>query len=293
MKTLAPLLVVIALIATPLVHQTASTSAVQSGANAQPTTGYVLKQISPGAVHHELAAKPRLRFWDSTSGNWSGYAVPLDTSGETDTFSAVQGTWTIPTVKGSTSATYSSAWVGIDGYTSGTVEQIGSEQDWTGKAQSNYVWFEMYPNYAYEITGFPANPGNSITAKVQYEGQKSVRSGRRTVLENVFQLTITNNTLKVSYSVPTSYTTSGSVARSSADWIMEAPSSNEILPLADFGTAGFSSCEAASLRSGGNLVPVTAWVLDPLTMIDTNGGASVPSSLSSNGQAFSVTWAAN
>jgi hypothetical protein len=198
-------------------------------------------------------------------------------------------------VTGLLSATYSSLWVGLDGYTSDTVEQIGTEQDWTGEAQSNYVWFEMYPNYAYEIEGFPANPGNSISAQVQYVGQKSVRVGRRgTEVESVFQLTITNNTAKVSFTVPTSYTSStASFARSSAEWIMEAPYDGEILPLADYDTTGFSSCEAASVHSGGKLAPISSWIPDPMTMIDPDGGESVPSALSSNGEAFSVEYSGN
>ena len=167
------LLAAITLIAATVELQTDSTPV-------NPGASFVLKPISFSTVHHGLTAKPRFRLWESTSGNWSGYAVPLDTSGTTDTFSDVQGTWTVPTVTGvtgNTSATYSSMWVGLDGYTDGTVEQIGTEQDWTGRAQSNYVWFEMYPNAGYEIEGFPASPGDSISAQVKYVGQSTVTVG--------------------------------------------------------------------------------------------------------------------
>ena len=291
MKTLTPLVIVIAFIAAPFALHTASPLPAIAATTAQPQPVFTLKQISPSAVHHALTGFPRLRFWESTSGNWSGYAVPLDTTGTRDTFSAVQGTWTIPLVTGLLTPTYSSAWVGIDGYTSDSVEQIGTEQDWTGKSVSNYVWFEMYPNYAYEITGFPAKPGDSISAKVVYEGQSNVRVGRRTEVESVFQLTITNNTEKASYTVPSSYTSStASFARSSAEWILEAPASSSILPLADYGATSFSSCEATSVHSGGKPAPISSWVPDPLTMIDPNGGDSTPSALSANGQAFSVDY---
>jgi hypothetical protein len=293
MKTLAPLFVVIAFIAVPLAIQTVSISPIKARTMAQAHAGYVLKRISSRAVHHEWAASPRLRFWESTSGNWSGYAVPLETSGTKDTFSEVQGTWTVPAVTGLLSAAYSSLWVGLDGYTSGTVEQIGTEQDWSGQTESNYVWFEMYPNYAYEIEGFPDKPGDSISAKVQYLGQGTVRAGRRSETVSVFQLSITNNTENASFTVPTSYTYTASAARSSAEWVLEAPSDDEILPLADFGEAFFSNCEAASSHSGGKLVPVNSWILDPLTMIDPDGGSATPSALSSNGEAFSVTYTGN
>jgi hypothetical protein len=290
MKILAPLFIVIAFIAAPFTLPTAPVAPVKAAAPAQPHTGYYLKQIPSRSVHHELTASPRLPFWESTSGNWSGYAVPLETSGTKDTFSQVRGTWTVPAVTSLLSATYSSLWVGIDGYTSGTVEQIGTEADWTGHADSNYAWFEMYPNYAYEIVGFPAKPGDSISASVQYVKQTTVRQGRRSETESVFQLTITNTTEDASYTIPTSYTTIPSPARSSAEWIMEAPSESDILPLADFGETGFSGCEAASTHTSGKLAPINTWIPDPLTMIDPEGGTSTPSALSSSGAAFTVTY---
>ncbi len=244
---------------------------------------YVLTPIPESAVHHRQTGSPHVRLWDSTSGNWSGYAVPLDTSGQTDTFSHVAGTWTVPTVTGNRKSTgYASTWVGLDGYNDGTVEQIGTEQDWTGRSQQNYAWFEMYPGGSYQITGFPVNPGDSITAAVTYEGS------------GVFQLTLVNTTRKVSFAVPTSYTTSATAARSSAEWVTEAPSTAtrrgalEILPLANFGTVNFSGCEA--IGGSGVLDPISAWSADPLTMVDPSGGGAVPSSLTSGGTAFSVKW---
>jgi hypothetical protein len=296
MKILTPLLITVALAAAAVELQTNPTAPARPGMSSPTQPCYVVKRISFSAVHPQQTARPRVRFWESTSGNWSGYAVPLETSGVTDTFSDVQGTWTVPTVTGvtgNTSATYSSSWVGLDGYTSGTVEQIGTEQDWTGRARQYYVWFEMYPSGAYEIEGFPVNPGDSISAQVQYVGQTSVPVGRgKSELESVFQLTIENTTKRESFSVPTSYTTVAAAARTSAEWVEEAPSSREILPLADFGAVKFSNCEAASIHSGGKLAPINLWTLDPLTMIDPNGGESVPTSLSANGEAFSVSWSA-
>ena len=137
---------------------TDKTTPVPSGKSSPLQTAYSIKRIPLSAVHHQQAGLPRLRLWESTSGNWSGYAVPKEGS-PSDTFSGVQGSWVVPTVTGSRGqVTYSSAWVGLDGYETATVEQIGTEQDWTGRAQANYVWFEMYPSGAYEIENFPAKP---------------------------------------------------------------------------------------------------------------------------------------
>ena len=254
MKSVTRFLVAVALIAAAVGLQTSPTTPVQPSTSRLSQTGYVLKRISFSAVHHQQAGMPRIRLWESTSGNWSGYAVPLDTRGVSDIFSDVQGTWTVPTVTGNKrGTTYSSTWVGLDGYDNGTVEQIGTEQDWTGEGQQNYVWFEMYPSGAYEIEGFPVDPGDSISAQVQYVGQSNVQMGRRrSVKESVFQLTIKNTTKNVSFSVPTSYTTIASAARASAEWVAEAPSSEEILPLADFGSVSFSGCNATSTGSREN-----------------------------------------
>jgi len=297
MKSVTRFLVAVALIAAAVGLQTSPTTPVQSSTSRLSQPGYVLKRISFSAVHHQQAGIPRIRLWESTSGNWSGYAVPLGTRGVSDIFSDVQGTWTVPTVTGNKrSTTYSSTWVGLDGYDNGTVEQIGTEQDWTGGGQQNYVWFEMYPSGAYEIEGFPVDPGDSISAQVQYVGQSNVQmGGRRSVKESVFQLTIfqltiKNTTKNVSFSVPTSYTTVTSAARASAEWVAEAPSSEEILPLADFGSVSFSGCNATSTGSRGKPEAISFWPYDPLTMIDPSGGQAAPSSLLDNGTAFSVSW---
>src|SRR5262245_7033344 len=62
------------------------------------------------------------RITNSTSSNWSGYAV---TGGR---YTSVSASWTEPSVSCSGTA-YSSFWVGLDGDTSGTVEQTGTDAD--------------------------------------------------------------------------------------------------------------------------------------------------------------------
>jgi hypothetical protein len=56
------------------------------------------------------------------SYNWAGYAV------HTGTYTSVNGTWVVPTIQTGYSG-YSSAWVGIGGFSGNTVIQIGTEQD--------------------------------------------------------------------------------------------------------------------------------------------------------------------
>ena len=52
----------------------------------------------------------------TTSSNWSGYAVETNlNSPQSNSVTAVSGSWTVPTVTG-TGTAYSAIWVGIDGY---------------------------------------------------------------------------------------------------------------------------------------------------------------------------------
>ena len=75
----------------------------------------------------------------STSTNWSGYAA----SGST--YTSVSTTFTQPSVKCSSGDQYSSFWVGLDGDTSSSVEQTGTEADCNGKTAEYSAWYELYP----------------------------------------------------------------------------------------------------------------------------------------------------
>jgi hypothetical protein len=278
---------VMAMLASLAVELKSNPSAsAQPPPNPAAPTAYVLKQIPFGALHHGQAGMPRLSLWESTTGNWAGYAVPLETSGVSDTFDAVEGNWKIPTVKGAKTAAYSSTWVGLDGYDDGTVEQVGTEQDWTGSVQANYAWFEMYPEAGYEIVGFPVDVGDLLSAEVKYLGPIEVSN----VVESVFQITIKNTTKKVSFTVPTSYTTVETAARASAEWVTEAPWDEEILPLAEFSSILYYNCYASSALSEGKFEAISFWPADPLTMIDPEGGGSKPTALTVNGTEFYTIW---
>ena len=114
--------------------------------------------------------------WYST--NWSGYAV----TGSTGSVTSVSGSWIVPTVTAvaSTPTAYSAFWVGIDGFSSSTVEQTGTlSYTVNGVVQTPYAWFEFYPNAMYQITdatstttgaSVPAtvNPGDVMTASVNF-----------------------------------------------------------------------------------------------------------------------------
>ena len=243
---------------------------------------FELRAIPSSAVHHLQA--PRIRNENGTSSNWSGYAIETNLAGRPSeaarinngSVTIVNGSWTVPSVSGGgTTSTYSSTWIGIDGYSGNTVEQIGTEQDWTPAGTVYYAWFEMYPKKAYEIREFPVVPGDVISAQVQY------------VAKGTFQLTISNDTKGVSYSVTQKLP---SAKRQSAEWIMEAPWMGGVLPLADFGDVTFTDC-SATLNGHTGTISDPAWQEDPMTMMTADGVVKAdPSALSPDGSAFTVTW---
>jgi hypothetical protein len=229
-------------------------------------------------LRRRAAHAPRLRDREApaASSNWAGHAVATNLASPTrGSVSAVKGTWIVPDVAPSQSAkTYSAAWIGIDGYDGKTVEQIGTEQDWTPKGPKYYAWFEMYPRYGYRITGFPVSPGDEISAEVRWDG------------DTHYEMTITNVTQGSTYST----TQRSKRARDDcAEWIVEAPAGVRILRLADFGTTRWTHCSATIEGRVGSIVDPW-WQDDLITMQSHVAVKAVASPPGRDGSSFSVTW---
>jgi hypothetical protein len=227
----------------------------------------VIGFLSPKTEGNRLA--PRIKVKDSTSTNWSGYAA-LKTG---TTFSDVNGSWTQPAANCTSGTQYASFWVGIDGYSSNTVEQIGTDADCSSGQAVYYAWYEMYPQLPVTIP-VTILPGDKITAEVRYTG-----SG--------FVLTLTDG--RQSFETPELKMKRAN--RSSAEWVAEAPSGRGgILPLADFGTVNFSGSYTTGNGHTGSIGDAS-WQNDPMTMVTQSGTVkATPSKLQSGGSAFSVTW---
>lgn len=201
------------------------------------------------------------RITNSTSTNWSGYAVTGSR------FTSVSSSWTEPTAKCSTTA-YSSFWVGLDGDTSNSVEQTGTDADCSGRTPQYYAWYEMYPKYPVNLPN-TVRPGDHLTASVTTNGSGS------------FTLAISDSTQGWNYSTQQKLK---SAKLASAEVIAEAPSSNSgVLPLANFGTVSFSGASA-----NGSLLASSTPHIDPITMQSGSTVKAQPGSISSG--AFSVTW---
>ena len=201
------------------------------------------------------------RITNSTSTNWSGYAV---TGGR---YTTVSASWTQPKATCSGTA-YSSFWVGLDGDTSGTVEQTGTDADCSGSTPQYYAWYEMYPKFPVNLSGKVA-PGDKLSASVTTNGSGS------------FTLTITDSTQGWS-NTKTARLKSARLA--SAEVIAEAPSSSGgVLPLANFGTVSFTGAKA-----NGSMLTSSTPGIDAITMQSGSTVKAQPGSIS-NGS-FSVAW---
>jgi len=220
---------------------------------------------------------PRIKAKNGTSTNWSGYAVETNlVTPQNNAVSDVKGSWTVPLVTCTATNTYSAAWIGIDGYTDSSVEQTGTSQDCSNGKPSYYAWYEMYPKPSWRLTNFAVNPGDVISSEVQYIGN------------NKFVLTL-NNT-KTGQTFTTTQKSNG--LRQSAEWIMEAPYSGGVLPLANFSSIPFTSSSATLLGTPGTINTAGPHAL--INMVNASGAPkATTSALTPSGDGFTVTWNAN
>jgi hypothetical protein len=208
------------------------------------------------------------RFATAESTNWSGYAV----TGANGAFSSVSASWKEPTATCSgnrrRTAQYSSFWVGLDGYSSSSVEQTGTDADCSGTTPEYYGWYEMYPAYPVNFSN-TVRPGDSMSASVTFSGTETYTLVLKDTTQGWTQ-TITKNQT--------------GLARSSAEVITEAPSSNSgVLPLADFGTVTYSA-SAANGTSLGSQGPTE------IIMINNSGADKDSTSSINSSGGFSNTW---
>jgi hypothetical protein len=211
------------------------------------------------------------------SSNWSGYAV---TGG---VFSSVSGSWTVPAISCAASSTsFSSQWIGIDGESSDTVEQDGTEADCVSGSPYYGAWYEMYGDPSvdggYEVPlSNPVDAGDAMSATVAISG-------------TTWTLAITDTTQNWHFSIAIP-TPSPAPAQSSAEWIGERPmvcsSTCGLATLSNFGSISFSSATATD--AGTSNGPISAFSFEPLEMVGSTVLAA-PGALSSNGEGFTDTW---
>lgn len=197
-----------------------------------------------------------------TSDNWAGYAA---TGG---TYDSVSSSWVEPSVNCGSEDTYSSFWVGLDGDGTDSVEQTGTEADCSGGQAYYSSWYEMYPAYPVNYDD-DIEPGDSMTGSVTTDGSGD------------FTLTLTDDSQGWT---ETQNEYSSSAQAGSAEIIAEAPYSDGVLPLSDFGTVGFTG----STVNGGALGDSDP---DSIDLVSDGGTTEATTSgLDGSGEDFSVTW---
>lgn len=240
------------------------TSAIgRAGVVASIVVACVALAASP-AIARGVRHPPKRRLTSSTSTNWSGYTV--DGTNAT----SVTGSWTVQAAKCAKKETsWSSPWVGIDGDTSSTVEQTGTDTDCQRGNPSYYAWWEMYPAPT-QVIGYPVHPGDSMTGTVTYG------SGG-------FTMTLADHTAGWSYVAAQAST---KALRNSVEWIVEGPSNGT---LTDFGTLTFSA-DSATINGSTQTLAGFGSSANKLTMTTKKGVTrAAPGAVNSRG-GFSDIW---
>jgi hypothetical protein len=277
----------------------------------------------------EISAKGATREAVSVKGaptafpsvNWSGYADTLTSASQS--FTQVSGRWSIPRVS-CLSGLYQnqdaflSEWVGLDGFSDGTVEQLGTATQCFEGVEYYYVWYEMFPGGTVEegTTACINNnvdcprPGDRVAASV------TVTPGGTG--ENDYTLALTD------YSNPSE---SFSVAQtcaiatcgdSSAEWIVERPAFDlpfgfQILPQANYFETGFEQATQSTGGPSASIEKVAGTTYDlPMvddtqsyylscvdqrapfgTLLETSSASACPVASPGFGGSFSDTWDAS
>ncbi len=226
-----------------------------------------------------IIPSPPLEFSPTIINNWAGYLVETNiTSPTSNVVTRVSASWRVPVVPISNYATILSIWVGIDGYPSGTIQQCGIDLR-TQDAIKLFAWYEMYPNPTVVINNFIVEPGDLISASVEY-----ITSGIHT---GEFLLTVNNISRNITFSI---YQTAPSTPdRKSAEWIVEAQiigAGPSTYTMPDFGIITFTECEVVISGITG---PINSgsWQKRTISISSTDNVAST-SQLTDSGSSFSI-----
>jgi hypothetical protein len=197
------------------------------------------------------------------SSNWSGYGLA-------GSFSAVTGSWVVPTATPSAATTYASTWIGIDGLANRNLIQTGTESDVINGVVHYDAWWEVLPAAETVIAKLTVSPGDHMTAAITRGVGKK------------WTISLTDTTSGASFSYSRNYKGIGT----SAEWIVERPQIGRTLAtLTNYGSTTFTGLTANGSIPG--LVPSEA-----ISMVGDAGTnvISTPSAPSARGDAFAVAY---
>ncbi|MCJ8013747.1 G1 family endopeptidase [Paenibacillus sp. KQZ6P-2] len=205
--------------------------------------------------------KSKLKGSGWISANWSGYA----NSGNSKSFRRISGKWTVPFVLPSSASSYSSAWIGIDGFRNTSLIQTGTGHDFVNGKPQYYAWWEILPDVM-TLIPLTVKPGDRMSAVI------SKRKG------STWLITLRNTTQNWTFRTAKRYTG----PQSSAEWIVEAPQVGAAISrMAHISAVTFTNC-----RLNGHNPKFT--VAQRGTMSQKGITISIPGKPSSSGDAFVV-----
>src|SRR3954452_14963280 len=118
---------------------------------------------APAVFHHPRIPGHAVRSAGWSASNWSGYA-------KSGNYTSATAQWVVPSVSATKSASYSWAWVGIDGFTNSSLIQTGTESDYYNGAAHYNAWWEILPAPETAITSFAVHPGDVMSASIVNNG---------------------------------------------------------------------------------------------------------------------------
>jgi hypothetical protein len=198
------------------------------------------------------------------SNSWAGYEL----SGADGAFSSVSASWTQPTATCTKTESSVAFWVGLDGISSDSVEQVGTLAECVSGSASYLGWYEMYPAAPVDYTNV-VKPGDALSASVTFSGT------------DTYTLVLADSTQGWN---ETEVVDEAGLARSSAEVVTSGPGADGSSPeLTDFGKVTYTGCDVNG-TSMGTQSPVK------VTMVDDKGNVMVsPSAMTSAGK-FTNTW---
>jgi hypothetical protein len=221
-----------------------------------------LYRPAPG-IHSAVAGGRVINYSD----NWSGYAV----TGSTFTTATASWTQNAGTCTSGDGETDMSPWVGLDGFSSSTVEQTGTSVDCDGASADYYAWYEMYPANVIIIN-------KTVKAGDQFTGTVTHTSGTSYTL--VLKDTTQGWTNSVTKTIK-------NAKDSSAEAVMEMAASS----LTKFGTDPFTGFTVDGKAVGSyTSSPYTIEQME-ITSTGSSGGTLCDStSALTNSENFTTTW---
>lgn len=266
----------------------AATAASRSGSPPPAGTTRVTGPMhADPAIHYRTALLSRraVRAGNVTSSNWSGYEISARPG---RTVGYVQGVFNVPSLNcakstlGTAGEAVWSQWVGLDGFSTGTVEQTGIGAECTSAAgpATYFAFWEMFPNAATTFTGISA--GDAITVIVQHESTGwSLRLQDRTTGASI-------TTLQPCPAGSACHDASGEMITEDFNGAVASG-----FNLADFGLDNQTDLAA---RTGGghagNFASGTFWTSNTIGMANGADRMATPGPLEA-GQAFYLSWNAS